>query len=260
MVEVRATRNQIDDLMREIKIRADKNERVIVTTLTKRMSEELSSYLKDEGIKAVYIHSEINTIERTKILRDLRLKKFDCVVGINLLREGIDLPEVSLVVILDADKEGFLRSATSLIQVSGRCARNVNSKVIMYADRITNSMAKAIKESRRRRKIQLAHNKLHRITPKTIEKNIREGIEIYFKEEEKLDERLGLDDDGLEIRQAIAFLGKDMQIAARNLRFEKAAKLRDRIEELKSALGNSEPAARFLLTPNTGNRTPDTEN
>jgi len=238
-IEVRTTNNQIDDLIKEIKSTADRGERTIVTTLTKRMSEDLSAYLISEGLKVTYIHSELDTIERAKILQDLRLKKFDCVVGINLLREGIDLPEVSLVVILDADKEGFLRSSTSLIQVSGRCARNINAKVIMYADTITNSMRKAISESGRRRTIQLEHNKKYNITPRSIEKNIKEGIEIYFREEKNIEERLELGDKNLEIKEAIAVLEKEMAIAAKNLQFEKAARLRDRIQELKDAVSVS---------------------
>ncbi len=233
---VKPTVNQIDDLIEEIKKRAAKKERVIVTTLTKRMAEDLSNYLNSEGLKVTYIHSELDAIERAKILRDLRLKKFDCVVGINLLREGIDLPEVSLVVILDADKEGFLRSSTSLIQVAGRCARNINAQVIMYADTVTDSMRKAIEESVRRRKIQLEYNKKHNITPRTIKKNIKEGIEIYFRQEEQLKERLDFDDKELEVRELIAILEKEMEIAAKNLRFEKAAQLRDKIEQLKGVI------------------------
>ncbi len=236
-VEIRATRNQIDDLIKEIRERAKNNERVIVTTLTKRMAEELSGYLTGEGINTTYIHSEFDTIERAKIIKDLRLKKFDCIVGVNLLREGIDLPEVSLVAILDADKEGFLRSSTSLIQVSGRCARNVNAKVIMYADTITDSMRKAVNESRRRRDIQLEYNRKNNITPKSIERSIKEGIEIYFREEKKIEDRLELEDKSLEIKELIAVLEKEMAVAAKNMRFEKAAQLRDRIQELKNIDG-----------------------
>ena len=165
----------------------------------------------------------------------MRLRRFDCIVGINLLREGIDLPEVSLVAILDADKEGFLRSSTSLIQVSGRCARNINAKVIMYADTVTGSMRKAISESGRRRTVQLEYNKKHNITPKTIEKNIKEGIEIYSREERNIKAKLELEDKELEIKGAIAVLEKEMAIAAKSLQFEKAARLRDRIQELKEA-------------------------
>ncbi|MCQ9205833.1 MAG: excinuclease ABC subunit UvrB, partial [Omnitrophica bacterium] len=210
VIIVKDTKNQIDDLISEIKSRAKAKERTLVTTLTKRMSEQLTQYLKDEGIKVAYIHSDINTIERAKILKDLRKRKFDALVGINLLREGLDLPEVSLVAILDADKEGFLRSATALIQVSGRCARNINGKVIMYADEVTKSMKKAIDESSRRRKLQIEFNRKHRITPRTIQKAIREGIEIYYREEDALKQRLGLDSDEFELRDIIAQLEKEM--------------------------------------------------
>ncbi len=237
-IEVRVTTNQIDNLIEEVEKRANKKERSIITTLTKRMAEDLSSYLKTKGLSVTYIHSELDAIQRAKILKDLRLKKFDCIVGINLLREGIDLPEVSLVAILDADKEGFLRSTTSLIQVAGRCARHINAKVIMYADTVTESMRKAINESLRRRKIQLEYNKKHNITPQTIKKNIKEGIEIYFREEERLKARLEWEDEDLEISEIIAVLEKEMTIAAKNLRFEKAAQIRDKIAQLKTVLKN----------------------
>lgn len=236
IIEVRPTKNQIDDLVSEVKKRTEKGERSLVTTLTKRMSEELSNYLKEEGLKVTYIHSEIDTIERTQILKNLRLKKFDCLVGINLLREGLDLPEVSLVAILDADKEGFLRSATSLIQVGGRCARNINGFVLMYADTMTKSMQKAIDESRRRRKIQLEYNAKHDITPQTVEKAIREGIEVYLKEEENLRHRLDLEGKEIELHDIIAQLEKEMYIAAKNLQFERAAQLRDKVNELKEVI------------------------
>ncbi|MBN2483298.1 MAG: excinuclease ABC subunit UvrB [Candidatus Omnitrophica bacterium] len=235
-IEVRPSAGQIDDLIIQIRRRIEQNERILVTTLTKRMTEELSRYLKEEGIKVNYIHSEIETLERTKILKDLRLKKFDVLVGVNLLREGLDLPEVSLVVVLDADKEGFLRSQTSLIQTAGRCARNLNGKVIFYADTVTESMRKAIDESCRRRKKQIEHNQAQGITPKSIEKAVREGIEVYLKEEAHLKERLDLGDQGLELIEAIAQLEKEMYIAAKNLQFEKAAQLRDTLNELKEAL------------------------
>ena len=235
-ITVKATKNQIDDLIQEVKERAKKNERTLIITLTKRMSEELSSYLKNEGLKVAYLHSEIKTFERTKIIKDLRLKKVDALIGINLLREGLDLPEVSLVAILDADKEGFLRSATSLIQIAGRCARNVNGEVYMYADSITKSMKKAITESRRRRKIQLAHNLKHKITPQSIERLVKNGIEIYFKEENNLNKRLELDGDEIKLHEIVAQLEKEMFIAAKNLHFEKATQLRDKIKELKKAM------------------------
>ena len=239
-IVVKETKNQIDDLIKEIEKRAKKGERTLVTTLTKRMSEQLTEYLKEEGLRVSYIHSEIDTLERAKIIKDLRTKKFDALIGINLLREGLDLPEVSLVAILDADKEGFLRSATSLIQVAGRCARNVNGEVYMYADEVTKSMKKAISESSRRRKIQLEYNKEHNITPTTIQKAIREGIEVYLKEESSLAERLDFNDKQFQLHDVIAQLEKEMYIAAKNLHFEKAAQLRDKIEDLKRGLASSE--------------------
>jgi len=235
-IEIRPTKNQIDDLINEIEKRAKRKERTLVTTLTKRMAEELSQYLKEEGLNVAYIHSDIDTLERVKILKELRMKKIDALVGINLLREGLDLPEVSLVAILDADKEGFLRSTTSLIQVAGRCARNINGLVIMYSDTITRSMQQAISESNRRRAVQLEYNIKNKITPKSIEKAIKEGIEIYINEEEKICGRLDVSEDELEVRQAIDELEKEMFIAAKNLQFEKAANIRDRIKELKEAL------------------------
>lgn len=235
-IEVRPTKNQIDDLINEIKTRSSRGERTLVTTLTKRMSEELSRFLKDEGLSVSYIHSEIETFERTKILKELRQKKFDALVGINLLREGLDLPEVSCVAILDADKEGFLRSTTSLIQISGRCARHINGRVVMYADRVTPSMHSAIQESNRRRKIQIEYNKTHSITPKSIEKAIRDGIEMYLQEDRYLRDRLSLDQEELDSREIIDQLEKEMYIAAKNLQFEKAAQLRDKLKEFKEGL------------------------
>jgi excinuclease ABC subunit B len=232
-MQVRATRGQIENLIAEIKLRAAKKERSLVTTLTKRMAEELSQYLKEEGLNITYIHSEIETIERAKILKDLRMKKIDALIGINLLREGLDLPEVSLVAILDADKEGFLRSATSLIQVAGRCARHINGLVIMYADNITLSMHKAINESVRRRKIQLAYNRKYKITPKSIQKAIHDSIEVYLSQDQQTKERLGLGEEELEMQELLSLLEKEMFLAAKNLHFEKAAQLRDQIKEVK---------------------------
>ncbi|MEW5757893.1 MAG: excinuclease ABC subunit UvrB [Candidatus Omnitrophota bacterium] len=229
---IRSTNNQIEDLIKEINIRVKKNERVLVTTLTKRMSEDLTAYLKEKGIKVEYLHSEIQTIHRSKILQDLRKKKFDCVVGINLLREGLDLPEVSLVAILDADKEGFLRSTTSLIQTAGRAARNINGKVIMYADNLTGSIKRAISESGRRRKIQLEFNKKNKVTPKSIQKAIKEGIEQYDEAKNLVFEVTEESKDEYELREYIASLEYEMELASRNLQFEKAAELRDKIKEL----------------------------
>ncbi|MDD5567812.1 MAG: excinuclease ABC subunit UvrB [Candidatus Omnitrophica bacterium] len=232
-IVIRPSENQMDDLIKEVKERAKLNERVLVTTLTKRTAEDLTVYLQEKGLKVKYLHSEIQTIERSTILRDLRKKKFDCLVGINLLREGLDLPEVSLVAILDADKEGFLRSATSLIQVSGRAARNINGKVIMYADTITGSMKKAIDESNRRRKIQLEFNKTNNINPRSIKKAIKEGIEDLAEAEEFVVNLTGEAKDEFELRKYISELEYEMELAARNLQFEKAAAIRDRVKELK---------------------------
>lgn len=233
---IKPTENQIEDLIEEIKKRANANERVLVTTLTKRMSEDITNYLQEKGLKVKYLHSDIQTIERSKLLRDLRKKEFDCLVGINLLREGLDLPEVSLVAILDADKEGFLRSATSLIQVSGRAARNINGKVIMYADTVTGSMKKAIDESNRRRKIQIEFNKTNNITPRSIEKSIKQGIEDLVDAEEFVEELTGESRDEFELRKYISELEYEMELAARNLQFEQAAKLRDQVKELKDEI------------------------
>ena len=229
---VKPTHGQIDDLVKNINQRAKKNQRVLVTTLTKRMSEDLAEYLKDRKLKVKYLHSEIKTIERAEILRDLRKKVFDCLVGINLLREGLDLPEVSLVAILDADKEGFLRSGTALIQVAGRAARHIDGQVIMYADTITNSMKKAIEETNRRRKKQLEFNKNNNITPRSIEKAIKDGIEVANKAKEVTLEAAGQNEDEYETDTLIAELQREMELCARNLQFERAAEIRDKIKEL----------------------------
>lgn len=236
VIEVRPTKNQIDDLIGEIKQRAKKNQRVLVTTLTKRMAEDLTSYLDDAGIAVQYLHSEIDTIDRAKILNRLRKKEFDCLVGINLLREGLDLPETSLVVILDADKEGFLRSAISLIQVSGRAARNLEGKVIMYADNMTNSMRKAIQESRRRRRKQKRHNEKYNITPTTVKKKIQEGIDIYYKAEEVTISAVDEEKDEFELREKMDRLQRQMMVEAKNLNFEKAVQLRDQVRDLEKKL------------------------
>jgi excinuclease ABC subunit B len=230
---VKPTENQIEDLREEVNRRAKRDERVLVTTLTKRMAEDLTVYLQEKGLRVKYLHSEIQTIERSRILRELRQKEFDCLVGINLLREGLDLPEVSLVAILDADKEGFLRSETSLIQVAGRAARNINGKVIMYADIVTGSMKKAISESNRRRKIQLEFNEQNNITPRSIQKAIRQGIEDLDESQEFVEDLTGLNKEEYELSKYIAELEYEMELAARNLQFEKAAVIRDEIKSLR---------------------------
>jgi len=235
-IDVRPTRGQIDDLIAEIKEKAGQDERVLVTTLTKRMAEDLARYLQDMDIRVKYLHSEIDTIERVEILRDLRKRKFDCVVGINLLREGLDLPEVSLVAILDADKEGFLRSEVSLIQTAGRAARNINGQVIMYADTITSSMKNAIEETERRRKIQLEYNRKHHITPQSIKKAIREGIDTTQAAREFVTKVAMETEEEHELRSLIADLERQMSLAARNLQFERAAQLRDQIEAIEKDL------------------------
>ena len=230
-VEVRPVEGQVDDLYGEITERIEKGERVLVTTLTKKMAERLTEYFSDMGLKVRYLHSEVETIERMEIIRDLRLGVFDVLVGINLLREGLDIPEVSLVAILDADQEGFLRSDTSLIQTIGRAARNAEGKVIMYADTITGSMERAITETERRRKIQEEYNKVNNITPQTIKKGVREIIEATVKEEAEAAKANYTDSEVLE--KTIAELTVEMKKAAELLQFELAAKLRDEINRLK---------------------------
>lgn len=230
---IKPTEGQIEDLIKEVKIRAKENERTLVVTLTKKMAEDLTIHLQKVGLKVKYLHSEVQTIERSRILRQLRERKFDCLVGINLLREGLDLPEVSLVAILDADKEGFLRSAVSLIQVSGRAARNINGRVIMYADTLTGSMKKAITESNRRRKIQIKFNQENKIVPCSIKKAIKDGIEKWEEAEKLVVDLTGQDKEAYELNEYIAELEYEMELAARNLQFEKAAVLRDKIKELK---------------------------
>jgi excinuclease ABC subunit B len=226
-------RKQIEHLTGEIERRVKAKERTLVTTLTKRLAEDLSSYLAKQGFKCRYLHSEINTIERVEILRDLRSGKFDVLVGINLLREGLDLPEVSFVAILDADKEGFLRSQTSLIQTIGRTARNVNATVVLYADRITDSMQKAIDETSRRRKIQLEYNKQHNITPETIRKELRMTLAEELKARQVARDALEFSESEYDRQQVISELEEEMFLAAEKLDFEKAAFLRDRLNELK---------------------------
>lgn len=229
IIEVRPTKGQIDDLIKEIKIRAKKDERVLITTLTKKMAEDLTKYLEELGIAVTYMHSDVTAIDRMQIIKDLREKKYDCLVGINLLREGLDLPEVSLVAILDADKEGFLRSETSLVQTAGRTARNANGLVIMYADTITKSMENAINETARRRKIQSKYNEENHITPKTIKKSIRDVIEVT----KAMDDGEKYTYSTKSVQDKINKLKTKMNKAAKDLNFEDAAKYRDMIEELK---------------------------
>lgn len=239
-VEVRPATHQVDDVLQEIRIRVEKNERVLITTLTKRMAEQLTDYLSDNGVKVRYLHSDVDTVERVEILRDLRLGAFDVLVGINLLREGLDIPEVSLVAILDADKEGFLRAERSLIQTIGRAARNLNGRAILYADRITDSMKKAMDETERRRNKQIAFNLENGITPRSVVKRIRDLIDGVYseksgKEAEKLEMQKALVEDMSEkdIAREIKRLEKQMIEHAKNLEFEKAARVRDQLHSLK---------------------------
>jgi excinuclease ABC subunit B len=240
-VIVRETRNQIDDLMNEIRTRVDRNERVLVTTLTKKMSEDLTDYLLEVGFKVRYLHSEIDTLERIQIIRELRLGEYDVLVGVNLLREGLDLPEVSLVAILDADKEGFLRGETSLIQTIGRAARNIGGTVLMYADKETAAMRTAIGETDRRRAIQIAYNEEHGITPETIVKGISDITEFLMSDSKvptkgRRRREKRTDMEPAEIEKTIVELEEEMLAAAEELRFEYAARLRDEIRELRREL------------------------
>ena len=241
-VEVRPVEGQIDDLIGEINQEISRKNKVLVTTLTKRMAEDLTDYMREIGIRVKYLHSDVDTLERTEIIRDMRLDVFDVLVGINLLREGLDIPEITLVAILDADKEGFLRSETSLIQTIGRAARNSEGHVIMYADKVTDSMRLAIDETERRRKIQMAYNQEHGITPKTIQKAVRDQISISKKvaaEELKLEK----DPESMsrkELEKLIGEVTKRMKKAAAELDFESAAELRDKLIELKQILNEIE--------------------
>jgi excinuclease ABC subunit B len=237
-LEIRPVRGQVDDLLAEIRARAAVNERVLVTTLTKRMAEDLAEYYSEAGVRCRYLHSEVSTLDRIKILRDLRKGEFDVLIGVNLLREGLDLPEVSLVAVLDADKEGFLRSAGSLIQTVGRAARNVNGMAILYADRTTDSMRKAIQETDRRRNVQVAYNEENHIVPQTIIKPIdmslvavAEGdyVTVPLEPEAEAPENMSAD----ELRGLVADLEERMREAARKFEFEKAAQYRDRVRNLK---------------------------
>lgn len=236
LIEIRPTKYQIDDLLDEIQNNVREKERVLITTLTKKMAEDLTKYLEDKGIKVTYLHSDIDTIERMEIIRDLRMGKYDVLVGINLLREGLDLPEVSLIAILDADKEGFLRSETSLIQTVGRAARNANGRVIFYADEITKSMELTMKETSRRRKIQEEYNKKHHIVPKTIEKEIRNIIRVTHVAEKSSKEELSY----FEIKDILVNMESAMRIAAESLDFERAAILRDEIRKIRKDYGLEE--------------------
>jgi len=244
-VEVRAAEGQVPDLLEQIRQRTADGERTLVNTLTKRLAEDLTSYLAEQNIRVRYLHSDIDTLERVDILRELREGQFDCLVGVNLLREGLDLPEVSLVAIMDADKTGFLRSPTSLIQQIGRAARNVNARVLLYGDQVTEAMQQAIDETERRRQKQLAYNEKHGITPQTIKKNIRQGIELELRARKTAREAIGQQDEQQFDRdQMMAEIEKQMLEAAENLEFEKAAKLRDELNELKAAPAGGKVSAR----------------
>src|SRR5207247_3462391 len=233
LLHVKPARGQVPDLISEIKKRAEKKERVLVTTLTKRLAEDLSNYLREAGLRCKWLHSELDAIERVQILRELREGAFDALVGVNLLREGLDLPEVSLVAILDADKEGFLRSGTSLIQTIGRAARNVNAEVILYADKVTDSMQRAMDETQRRRTLQLEYNERHGITPETVRSAIGAGIEEEIAAHKFVQEVAGQGGDNYVTQEYLEELHGEMLGAAANLEFERAAQLRDRIAELK---------------------------
>jgi len=247
-VELRATRNQIDDLLGEIRRREEAGERVLVTTLTKKMAEDLTDYLLESGVKARYLHSEVDTLERIQIIRELRLGEYDVLVGVNLLREGLDLPEVSLVAILDADKEGFLRGQTALIQTIGRAARNVNGKVLMYADKLTEAIQGALDETNRRRAVQLSYNEEHGITPESIQKGVSDIAEFLSLEAPTVPSRRRRDGkkvEGMspeELERLVITLEEEMYTAAEELRFEYAAKLRDEIKELRRELQALAPA------------------
>ena len=237
-IDVRPVKGQIDDLLTEITRETDKKNKVMVTTLTKRMVEDLTDFLKEAGVRVKYLHSDVDTLERAEIIRDMRLDVFDVLVGINLLREGLDIPEITLVAILDADKEGFLRSETSLIQTVGRAARNADGRVIMYADMITDSMKKAIDETNRRRTVQEAYNKAHGITPTTIKKAVRDLISIS-QAADGITNRITKDPESMdrdELEKLIKTVTKKMNQAAAELNFEEAMKLRDRMVELKKML------------------------
>jgi excinuclease ABC subunit B len=250
IIEVKPARGQVPDLLHQIQQRAAVGERTLVTALTKRLAEDLSDYIAQSGMKCKYLHSEIDTVERVELLRELREGKHDALVGVNLLREGLDLPEVSLVAILDADKEGFLRSETSLLQTIGRCARNINSLVILYADKMTPSMQRAIEETDRRRARQLEYNKAHNITPATIRKAIRVGLESEISAQRTVREAARMSEEQLSTTERITILEKEMLAAADGLEFERAAELRDRINALRDLPG---------MTPIPGDTGPNAE-
>ncbi len=239
LVHVLPARGQVPHLKDEIRKRAERNERVLVTTLTKRLAEDLTNYLVEEGVRCKWLHSELDAIERVEVIRELREQKFDAIIGVNLLREGIDIPEVSLVAILDADKEGFLRSATSLVQTIGRSARNVNAEVILYADKVTDSMQQAMDETSRRRELQLAYNAEHGITPETIKKAIKRGIEEEIAAQRVITNAVGVSETQYVTQEFLNELEREMHAAAQNLEFERAAQLRDRIVELKNQTGQA---------------------
>jgi excinuclease ABC subunit B len=242
-IEVRPASTQVDDLMSEVRLRTAKDERVLVTTLTKRMAEDLTDYFADHGIRVRYLHSDIDTVERVEIVRDLRLGKFDVLVGINLLREGLDMPEVSLVAILDADKEGFLRSERSLIQTIGRAARHINGTALLYADRITNSMRLAMDETERRRNKQILFNQAHDITPRSVHKRVKDLIDGVYNMETAQQQLKAAQTQAryeamseTQLAKEIKSLEKQMHEAAKNLEFEKAAEYRDEVKRLKNKL------------------------
>jgi excinuclease ABC subunit B len=249
-ITVKPLAGQIDDLINEARKRADLKERVLVTTLTKRTAEELTDYLREIGISVQYLHSEIDAIERVEILRSLRKGEFDVLVGINLLREGLDLPEVSLVAILDADKEGYLRSATSLIQTAGRAARHLNGEVILYADVMTQSIQKFLAVSEYRRKKQLAYNEQHNITPRSVSRAVEESLSSYHQTTERAHSLLAESGVDIDINATIKELEEEMLVAANSLEFEKAALLRDQVRELKRATGGAKPEKPAPGVPN----------
>jgi excinuclease ABC subunit B len=260
LIHIHPARGQVQHLIEQIRKRAEIGERVLVTTLTKRLAEDLTTYLREEAIRCAWLHSELDAFERVEILRELRENKYDCVVGVNLLREGLDLPEVSLVAILDADKEGFLRSETSLIQTIGRSARNVNAEVLLYADSVTDSMQRAIDETNRRRALQMAYNAEHGITPETIKKAIRRGIEEEVEARRIVQEAGGLSSEAqLVTQEYLRELEREMFEAAQMMEFERAAQIRDRITQLKQQVGQTvakEPESGFAAAPKKNRRKP----